>query len=41
MNDHEHQFGLFELSRFAGTLHRKCTVPGCKVITLDRDEVDA
>jgi DnaJ-class molecular chaperone len=38
---HEHKFGPFEESRFAGTLHRKCVVPGCKVISLDGDEEES
>jgi hypothetical protein len=37
-HEHAHQFGPIELSRFAGTPHRKCTVPGCKVVSLDLDE---
>jgi len=38
---HEHQWGPLERSRFAGTVHRKCTVPGCKAINaLDDDEGD-
>jgi len=36
--EHEHRFGPFETSRFAGTLHRKCQEPGCKEITLDGDD---
>jgi hypothetical protein len=38
--EHEHRFGPFERSRFAGTVHRKCLEPGCKVISLDDDEGD-
>jgi len=38
---HEHKFGPFEESRFAGTLHRKCVVPGCKAISLDGDEEES
>ena len=33
--DHEHDWGPVERSRFAGTLHRKCQVAGCKHVTLD------
>ncbi len=36
--DHVHKFGPFERSRFAGTLHRKCQVPGCRDVSLDGDE---
>lgn len=37
-DEHEHQWGPLEQSRFAGTIHRKCQVPGCKVISLDDDD---
>lgn len=33
--EHEHKWGPLEQSRFAGTTHRKCTVEGCKVISID------
>lgn len=39
-DDHEHVYGPFELSRFAGTPHRKCQVAGCKAWTLDGDDED-
>lgn len=35
---HEHIYGTWQQSRFAGTWHRACTVPGCKWISLDNDE---
>jgi len=31
-------FGPFERSQLVGTLHRKCTVPGCSIVSLDGDE---
>ena len=37
MSEHEHVFGLFEHSRLAGTLHRKCQIVGCRVVSLDGD----
>ncbi len=40
MPDHEHVYGPVELSRFTGNPHRKCTVPGCKFITLDLTDED-
>lgn len=36
--DHEHQWGPLEQSRIAGTVHRKCQVPGCKVVNPYDDE---
>lgn len=33
--DHEHVWGLVELSRFTGNPHRKCQVSGCKCINMD------
>lgn len=33
---HEHNFGPFERSNWAGTLHRKCD--GCDVVSLDSDD---
>lgn len=36
--DHEHDFGPWERSRMAGTVHRKCKVAGCKAISLDGDD---
>lgn len=38
MSEHIHTFGAWESSRFAGTLHRKCTDPSCRVVSLDADE---
>lgn len=35
--EHEHEWGEWERSRIAGTLHRKC-LAGCKFISLDGDE---
>lgn len=32
---HKHKWGPVERSRFAGTVHRKCQVPGCKAVSLD------
>lgn len=34
--EHIHEFGPFERSRIAGTLHRKCV--GCSVVSLERGE---
>jgi hypothetical protein len=39
--EHEHRFGPFERSRLAGTPHRKCTVPGCKAVSLDDEDYPA
>lgn len=37
--DHEHQYGPLERSHLAGTVHRKCMVPGCRfVAALDDDD---
>lgn len=39
--EHECVWGPLERSTFAGTVHRKCTVAGCRVINaLDDDEDD-
>jgi len=39
MNEHEHVWGNLERSRFAGTVHRKCTVDGCRFVkALEDDE---
>ena len=35
---HEHRFGPFELSRFAGTVRRECRESGCRIVTLDGEE---
>ena len=36
MHDHEHTFSPNgQRSRLAGTWHYPCTVPGCRVISLD------
>ena len=35
---HEHRWGDVEISRFSGTVHRKCMEYGCNNITLDVDE---
>lgn len=35
MQEHVHRFGAFEVSRMAGTSHRKCLEPECAVISLD------
>jgi len=32
---HAHRWGPIERARFTGNPHRKCTVPGCREITLD------
>ena len=41
LGDHEHRFAeVWETSRFAGTVHRKCVEPGCREITLDGWEDD-
>lgn len=37
---HEHIYGTWQQSRFAGTWHRPCIVLGCKCISLDNDEGD-
>jgi len=41
LGDHHHRFAeVWETSRFAGTVHRKCTFPGCETVTLDGWEED-
>lgn len=41
MAEHEHIWGNLEVSRFAGTAHRKCQVEGCKFIkALEDDELE-
>ncbi len=40
MPEHEHQWGPLERSRLAGTVHRKCQVPGCKVVNAGDDDDD-
>lgn len=38
MEDHEHTWGDLEISRLAGTVHRKCQVEDCRFINaLDDD----
>ncbi len=37
-DEHEHVWGPLERSRLAGTVHRKCTVEGCKAINALDDE---
>ena len=37
---HDHIFGPFEWSRFGGALIRRCEVEGCRVVSLDGDELD-
>ena len=37
-NLHEHTFGPVEKALFTGNPHRKCTHPGCKVLSLDLDD---
>lgn len=36
--EHECQWGDLEASRFGGTIHRKCTVDGCRVINAYDDD---
>lgn len=36
--EHTHIWGDLERSHLAGTLHRKCTVDGCRVINAYDDE---
>jgi len=39
VNEHEHVWGDLESSRFAGTVHRKCTVDGRRFVkALEDDE---
>lgn len=38
---HEHVWGPLEQSRFAGTVHRKCTVDGCRCINAYDDEEES
>ncbi len=38
--DHEHVWGEPQVSRLAGTPHRACRVPFCRVITLDLTDDD-
>lgn len=33
-----HTFAPFQRSRLAGTLHRPCETPGCRVVSLDGDD---
>lgn len=33
--DHEHKYGAVEHSRITETAHRKCTVDGCRFVSLD------
>ena len=40
LEEHEHIWGKFELSRFTGNPHRHCQIPGCRAITMDSDEDD-
>ena len=40
MEEHMHEWGPIEVSHFAGTVHRKCTIAGCKYISIDFDEDD-
>ena len=39
-DDEEHvcKFGPFERAPLAGTLHRKCAHPGCKLVSLDSED---
>lgn len=32
---HEHAWGPVEHARMTGNPHRKCTVPGCRFVSLD------
>lgn len=41
MDSHEHRWGRLELSRFAGTCHRKCLVSGCKAISVDDEHSES
>lgn len=34
-DDHDHEWGPVETSRFTGNPHRRCQHPGCDEITLD------
>ncbi len=38
--DHEHVWGALEHSRLAGTVHRKCTIYGCKAVKALEDDDD-
>jgi hypothetical protein len=37
-SDHKHVWGEVETARMTGNPHRKCTVSGCKHISLDLDD---
>jgi hypothetical protein len=37
---HECEYGDLELARFTGNPHRKCTVTGCRNVTIDFDDDD-
>jgi len=39
-DDHDHVWGEPQVSRLAGTPHRACQVPFCRVITLDLTDDD-
>jgi len=39
-HEHEHKWGGPTRSRMAGTPHRACIVPFCRVITLDLTDND-
>lgn len=38
--EHEHKWGPVEYARFTGNPHRRCTVEGCRFVSLDIDESD-
>lgn len=40
LENHSHQWGPVEESRFTGNPHRKCQFPGCKAITDDLEGDD-
>jgi hypothetical protein len=41
VEEHEHEWGEMELSRWGGEPHRKCQVPFCKFISIDFEEEDS
>lgn len=40
MESHECEFGPFDYSRIGGAYCRRCTVPGCRAVSLDEDDGD-
>lgn len=40
VEEHEHEWGPMELSRFGGEPHKKCQVAFCNFISLDFDDME-